>query len=518
MCFVERSNKSSWDGPGCVGGVKQNFPLPIKFYWSSSAVLWKIFIVFKHKKQISPPRQFRSTLSQDRHHRSQAISGNFQMKKSLVFYRTKNYQFFLVFFMKKTFRFFSWKKTKKQLIVFSPVEELRFFHFGREQSIHGLRSTHFIFETEILLQRQITSRLNGLTQKECYYFCLRRSANIKVEFCKASHVVESNPNGWGALTILWKMKILSCTKVKSDSWIICCYWYRKLVMLFVQGLKLKSYADSIGTYKFLFFKLRYVFIFSHNITIRMHALHCFPKFKLHIFQLASVVLCRLVESWNSSWIGKPASSTYQTRVLNLFAESLTLLHCKRLVLVVSAQNICKWKSNQVISFEHESKQLQKSVVVLSFRILSKFLSVCPCYIEEWKKERMKWYVLNGYHQSVLKKLLKKKSLKKNSEKTNLEKNQFFSWKKPPGFLKKNQLSTSEMKKPCVQGGNQKNLTCCLKPTDMRESWRFLMRMHLSFTTSTEQIYPKILCEWDFLFTGTWTDVRLDACTVSFLYM
>ena len=84
------------------------------------------------------------------------------------------------------------KKTKKQLIVFSPVEELRVFHFGREQSIHGLRSTHFIFQTEILLQRRITSRLNGLTQKECYYFCLQRSANIKVEICKASHVVESN--------------------------------------------------------------------------------------------------------------------------------------------------------------------------------------------------------------------------------------------------------------------------------------------------------------------------------------
>ena len=58
------------------------------------------------------------------------------------------------------------KKNQKKLIVFSPVEELRFFHFGREQSIHGLRSTHFIFETEILLQRQITSRLNGLTQTE----------------------------------------------------------------------------------------------------------------------------------------------------------------------------------------------------------------------------------------------------------------------------------------------------------------------------------------------------------------
>jgi len=60
-----------------------------------------------------------------------------------------------------------------------------FFHFGREQSIHGLRSTHFIFETEILLQRRITFRLNGLTQKECYYFCLHRSANIKVELCKS---------------------------------------------------------------------------------------------------------------------------------------------------------------------------------------------------------------------------------------------------------------------------------------------------------------------------------------------
>ena len=96
--------------------------------------------------------------------------------KSLVFYRTKNDQFFLVFFM---------KKTKKQLIVFSSVEELRFFHFGREQSIHGLRSTHFFFQTEILLQRRITFRLNGLTQKECYYFCLHRSANIKVELCKS---------------------------------------------------------------------------------------------------------------------------------------------------------------------------------------------------------------------------------------------------------------------------------------------------------------------------------------------
>ena len=51
---------------------------------------------------------------------------------------------------------------------------------------------------------------------------------------------------------------------------------------------------------------------------------------------------------------------------------------------------------------------------------------------------MKWYVLNGYHQSVLKKLLKKKSLKKNREKTNLEKKQFFSMKKTPGFVEKNQ--------------------------------------------------------------------------------
>jgi len=51
---------------------------------------------------------------------------------------------------------------------------------------------------------------------------------------------------------------------------------------------------------------------------------------------------------------------------------------------------------------------------------------------------MKSYVLNSYHQSVLKKLLKKKVIEKNREKKNHEKNQFFSMKKPPGFVEKNQ--------------------------------------------------------------------------------
>ena len=201
---------------------------------------------------------------------------------------------------------------------------LRFFHFGHEQSIRALRSTHFIFETEILLQRHITSRLNGLTQKECYYFCLHRSASMKVENCKSSHVVESNQKWWGTLTILWKIKIVRCTKMKSGAWIICSYWYRKLAALFVERLKLESHADSIGTYKLLISELIYFFILSHNITIRMPSLHCFPNFKLHIFQLVSAVSRRLVEGWNSSWTGKPTSSTYQTRVLILFAESLAL--------------------------------------------------------------------------------------------------------------------------------------------------------------------------------------------------
>ena len=155
----------------------------------------------------------------------------------------------------------------------------------------------------------------GLHRKNAITFAFIDLPISKLNFAKASCVVESNQKWWEGLTILWKMKILSCTKMKSDSWIICCYWYRKLAVLFVQRLKLENYADSIGTYKFLVSEFTYFFILFHNITIRMHSLHCFPNFKLHIFQLISVVSRRLVVGWNSSWTGKPTSSTYQTRVL-----------------------------------------------------------------------------------------------------------------------------------------------------------------------------------------------------------
>jgi len=126
---------------------------------------------------------------------------------------------------------------------------------------------------------------------------------------------QEQPKMMSTLTILWKMKSLNCTKIKSTSWIICCYWYIKQTVPFLQRLKYENYADSIGTYKFFVSELTYFFILSHNITIRMHSLHCFPNFKLHIFQLASVVSRRLVGGWNSSWTEKPTSSTYQTRVL-----------------------------------------------------------------------------------------------------------------------------------------------------------------------------------------------------------
>ena len=76
---------------------------------------------------------------------------------------------------------------------------------------------------------------------------------------------------------------------------------------------------------------------------------------------------------------------------------------------------------QLISFERESNQFEKSLLLYAFISYPVKISVCgcSCCIEEWKKERMKSYVLNGYHQSPL---------KKHWQKT-LKQNQFFSWKK-----------------------------------------------------------------------------------------
>ena len=154
----------------------------------------------------------------------------------------------------------------------------------------------------------------GLHRKNAITFAFNDLPISKLKFAK-HHMSSRATKLMSTLTILWKMKILSCTKMKSASWIICCYWYRKQAVPFLQRLKLENYADSIGTYKFFVSELTYFFILSHNITIRMHSLHCFPNFKLHIFQLASVVSRRLVGGWNSSWTEKPTSSTYQTRVL-----------------------------------------------------------------------------------------------------------------------------------------------------------------------------------------------------------
>ena len=89
-------------------------------------------------------------------------------------------------------------------------------------------------------------------------------------------------------------------------------------------------------------------------------------------------------------------------------------------------NICK------LSFERESKQLEKSFLMYAFISypVKSFVCKCSCCIKEWKKERMKSYVLNDYHQSLFWK--------------NIYKKQLFSWKKQLFFEKK--LSTSEMKK------------------------------------------------------------------------
>ena len=97
-----------------------------------------------------------------------------------------------------------------------------------------------------------------------------------------------------------------------------------------------------------------------------------------------------------------------------------------------------------------------------------FVCECPCCIEEWKKERMKSYVLNGYHQSPLK---------------NID----FSWKREL-FLEKGKLSTSKTKKLCilVKWFSEWNVT-----------YSFIFH-HIKFTNIKNEIYFKILFNFFFL--------------------
>ena len=91
---------------------------------------------------------------------------------------------------------------------------------------------------------------------------------------------------------------------------------------------------------------------------------------------------------------------------------------------------------QLISFERESKQLEKYLFLYTFNSYPDKIYVCECSccIEEWKKERMKnmcsTVIINHLWKKYWQKTLKQK--------------QFFSWKKSY-FIQK--LSMYEMKKP-----------------------------------------------------------------------